>query len=284
MATSCVVAQENGHRYKNGRLIGRQICAIVIENILCCSDRELPDKLEEYNLLNELDYKKKPHYSVSSKVRKLIGSEAINKIFQFIIQQYYKDRRKIVRLIAIDSTFIQTYSKQDKGARYGYVTTPKRDQYKNKKQKSLKQGYKQHTIYDVETDIPLYTKILPANIHDSQVFEILFEYVKQNFNIAINAKFLAESVYDSTKIYEILRYYNITPAIAENGRGHYKSKKPKDLEYGKRWAIERFFSKIKRIKRKLNLLNNRFFGLERVSFHVNTVLLAYLIRYINLEI
>ena len=247
---------------------------------MCCSDRELPDKLEEYNLLNELDYKKKPHYSVFSKVRKLIGSEAINKIFQFIIQQYYKDRRKIVRLIAIDSTFIQTYSKQDKGARYGYVTTPKRDQYKNKKQKSLKQGYKQHTIYDVETDIPLYTKILPANIHDSQVFEILFEYVKQNFNIAINAKFLAESVYDSTKIYEILRYYNITPAIAENGRGHYKSKKPKDLEYGKRWAIERFFSKIKRIKRKLNLLNNRFFGLERVSFHVNTVLLAYLIRYI----
>ncbi|MGC8688086.1 MAG: hypothetical protein ACP5RQ_01650 [Candidatus Micrarchaeia archaeon] len=45
--------------------------------------------------------------------------------------------------------------------------------------------------------------------------------------------------------------------------------------------MERFFSKI---KRKLNLLNNRFFGLERVSFHVYTILIAYLIRYIDLEI
>ncbi len=63
--------------------------------------------------------------------------------------------------------------------------------------------------------------------------------------------------------------------------GHCKLSKPKDKGYGKRWAIERFFSKI---KRKLNLLNNRFFGLERVSFHVNAVSIAYLIRYINLEI
>ena len=92
LATSCIVAQENGHRYKNGRLIGRQICAIVLENLFCCSDRELPDKLEEYSLLSELYYKKKPHYSVFSKVRKFIGSEAINKIFQFIIQQYYRKK------------------------------------------------------------------------------------------------------------------------------------------------------------------------------------------------
>jgi transposase len=116
-------------------------------------------------------------------------------------------------------------------------------------------------IYDVETGIPLYTKTLSANIHDSRVFGILFKHVRTKFNIADNAKFLADSAYDSTKIYGILRYYNITPVIATNGRGHYKSSKPKDKEYGKRWAIERFFSKI---KRKLNLLNNRFFELEKV--------------------
>ena len=196
-----------------------------------------------------------------------------------MIQQYY--RKRVVRLIAIDSTFIPTYSKKDREALYGYVTIPKREQTKNKEQKSPKQGYKEHVIYDVETGIPLYTKTLPANIHDSQVFGILFEYVRTKFNIADNAKFLADSAYDSTKIYGILRYYNITPVIATNGRGHYKSSKPKDKEYGKRWAIERFFSKI---KRKLNLLNNRFFGLERVSFHVNAISIADLIRYINLEI
>ena len=279
LATSCIVAQENGHRYKNGRLIGRQICAIVIETLFYCTDRELPDKLEEYDLLEKLEYKKKPHYSVFSKVRKNIGAEKVNKVFQFVIQQYY--RKRTIRLLAINSTFIPTYSKKDREALYGHVTIPKREQTKNKPQKSLKQGYKEHAMYDVETGIPLYVRTLPANIHDSRVFGILFEYVRQKFNIANNAKLLADSAYDSTKIYEILRYYDIIPVIATNGRGHYKSQKPKDKEYGKRWAIERFFSKI---KRKLNLLNNRFFRLEKVSFHVNIISIAYLIRYIDLEI
>jgi hypothetical protein len=47
-----------------------------------------------------------------------------------MIQQYY--RKRIVRLIAIDSTFIPTYSKKDREALYGYVTIPKREQTKNK--------------------------------------------------------------------------------------------------------------------------------------------------------
>ena len=85
-------------------------------------------------------------------------------------------------------------------------------------------------IYDVETGIPLYTKTLSANIHDSRVFGILFKHVRTKFNIADNAKFLADSAYDSTKIYGILRYYNITPVIAINRRSHYKLSKPKDKE------------------------------------------------------
>ncbi len=132
-------------------------------------------------------------------------------------------------------------------------------------------------IYDVETGIPLYTKTLSANIHDSRVFGILFKHVRTKFNIADNAKFLADSAYDSTKIYETLRYYNITPVIAINRRSHYKLSKPKDKDYRKRAAIERFNSLL---KMKMNLLYVRFNGLQSVTAHVSSCIFGYLLKYI----
>ena len=273
-ATASLIAQELGHKYENGRLVGRQIAAISIENLISCSDKELPDRLEDSGLLQSLGYKKKPEPSIFSHVRKEVGSAAIMEVNQFIIQRLYRDRT--VRLLVIDSKFIQTFSKNDAQALFGYFTTPKRDQTKERKTE-LKQGYKVHTIIDAETGIPLYWIVLPANKHDSEAFAELFLYVREHFRIAHEAKFLADSAYDSTAIYEVLRHFNIIPVIAINGRGHYKSSTPKDSEYGKRWAIERCFSKL---QRKVGILNNRFIGIERVTFHVNSVLMGYLIRYI----
>lgn len=273
-AATSLAAKEAGHLYQDGRLVGRQIAALAIENLLGCSDKELPDRLEDNNLLQLLGYKRKPDPSIFSHVRADVGSEMIMDINQFIIQLFYKD--KTVRLLAIDSKFIQTYSKKDKEALWGYFTTPKRDQTAEKKTET-KQGYKIHAIIDAETGIPLYWIILPANEHDSKAFDALFQYVKDHFRIAHEAKFLADSAYDSTHIYEILRHFNVIPVISINGRGHYKSTTPKDREYGKRWAIERFFSKL---QRKVGILNNRFVGIERVAFHVNSVMIGYMIRYI----
>ena len=273
-AAASLIAVSTGHIYAKGRLVGRQITAIAIENLLGCSDKELPDRLEDNGLLQLLGYDKKPDPSIFSHVRKGIGSNAIMNVDLFIIQRLYRDRT--VRLLAIDSKFIQTYSKDDKEALFGYFTTPKRDQTKEKKIET-KQGYKIHVIIDVETGVPLYWIVLPANEHDSGAFATLFSYVREHFRIAHEAKFLADSAYDSTAIYEALRHFNIIPVIAINGRGHYKSSTPKDSEYGKRWAIERFFSKL---QRKIGILNNRFIGIERVTFHVNSVLMGYLIRYI----
>lgn len=273
-AAASLIAYSLGHKYENGRLVGRQIAAIAIENLLTCSDRELPDCLENYQLLDALGYKKSPNPSIFSHVRKEIGAKAIMEVDQFIIQRLYRNRS--IRLLAIDSKFIQTFSKNDAQALFGYFTTPKRDQTKEKKTET-KQGYKIHAIIDVETGIPLYWIVLPANKHDSEAFDELFQYVKDHFRITHDAKFLADSAYDSTHIYEILRYFNVVPVIAINGRGHYKSAIPRDKEYGKRWAIERFFSKL---QRKVGILNNRFMGIERVTFHLNSVLMGYLIRYI----
>jgi hypothetical protein len=36
-----LIACRLGHKYENGRFVGRQIAAIAIENLLSCSDKEL---------------------------------------------------------------------------------------------------------------------------------------------------------------------------------------------------------------------------------------------------
>ncbi len=128
-AAASLIACGLGHKYENGRLVGRQITAISIENLLGCSDKELPDRLEDNGLLQNLGYKKKPESSIFSRVRKDVGSAAIMEVNQFIIQRLYRNRT--VRLLAIDSKFIQTVSKEDLQALFGYFTTPKRDQTKD---------------------------------------------------------------------------------------------------------------------------------------------------------
>ena len=184
-----------------------------------------------------------------------------------IIHELY--RRRLVSCIAIDSTYIPYYFEKDSDAAFGYVTLKKKEQeiLKEKTQKGIKKGYKLHVIYDVDTRIPLYWIVLPANIHDKDAFKTLFDYVRTHFKFAHNAKFLADSAYDSTDVRFMLRENKIIPVIAVNGRGHYPSSKPKDKDYRKRGAIERFFSIL---KMKLNLLNVRVKGLQKVTAHVNS--------------
>ena len=59
---------------------------------------------------------------------------------------------------------------------------------------------------------------------------------KETFHIHMNlsTKFLADSGYDATDIYQELHYDSVKQVIAINGRGFYKSSVPKDPEYGKR--------------------------------------------------
>ena len=48
-------------------------------------------------------------------------------------------------------------------------------------------------------------------------------------------------------------------------------------DYGKRWAIERIFSRLKEV---FGMAKNRLVGLKKVSIHVFSCLLAYAIRYV----
>jgi len=272
-----LVARQLGHWYLNGMAYGKHLVALAIENIFMCSDRELPDELKDRRLLATLGYKNPPDHSIFSKIRKDVGEEKIGILAELIIHELYRNR--VVSCIAIDSTFVPHYFENDYDAEYGYVTLTKKEQklLKDKAQKGIKKGYKLHVIYDVDTGIPLYWIVLPANIHDKDAFKTLFDYVITHFKFAHNAKFLADSTYDSDDIRFVLLEKGIIPVIAVNGRGHYPSSKPKDKDYRKRSAIERFFSIL---KMKLNLLNVRVKGLQRVTVHVNGCIFGYLLKYI----
>ncbi|MGC9011338.1 MAG: transposase, partial [Candidatus Micrarchaeia archaeon] len=71
-------------------------------------------------------------------------------------------------------------------------------------------------------------------------------------------------------------YYNVKPVIATNGRGFCKSKLPKYPSYGKRWAVERIFSRLKEI---FGLARNRFVGIAKVTIFAFSCLIAYLVKY-----
>ena len=277
VSEASMVSRALGHWYQNGMMHAKHIVALGLGSIFRCSDSELPGELEDRHLLKVLGYKSAPHPSIFSKVRKEVGEEKIGKTTELIQQVLYRDRS--ITMMAMDSSFLPYYFDNDLDAAFGYATLRRKEQelLKDKAQKGIKKGYKLHLIYDVETKIPLYWIVLPANIHDKDAFRTLFDYVRTHYKFAHNAKLLADSAYDSRDVRFMLWENRVVPVIAVNGRGHYKSSKPKDKDYRKRGGIERFFSIL---KMKLNLLNVRVKGLQRVTAHVNSCIFGYLLKYI----
>ena len=169
-------------------MYGKHIVALALGSIFRCSDRELPDELQCRGLLKILGYQKAPNHSIFSKIRNEVGEKKIGRVAEEIIQELYRGR--FVSLMAIDSTYIPYYFEDDLNAKWGYVTLKKKEQemLKEKTGKGLKKGYKLHVIYDIETGIPLYLIVLPANIHDKDAFKTLFDYVKGALQVCARDK------------------------------------------------------------------------------------------------
>jgi IS5 family transposase len=100
--------------------------------------------------------------------------------------------------------------------------------------------------------------------------------VKEIAVLQHGCKFLADAQYHSSKIRTQLREDNIVPLIPFSGNKYQKTEHPKDPDYGKRWAVERVFSRLKEV---FGLESNRFFGLKKVRIHVFSCVIAYLVRY-----
>ena len=271
-AVARVIVQGYGHTKK----FAKHIVALMIKQSENFRDVKLSDFLGRDPIGKMLGYKKKPHPSTFSKVRERADPRIFKDVYDWIVQDRLKDKQ--IRLFAQDSSDIPAQSKSDKDAKWGHRTPSKREQEDfREKAKVLGFGYKIHMIAEVENEIPLGFSVEPANKHDKTLFAKLFGYVKEAFTFNYCAKYLADSGYDSTDIKEQLRECGITPVISRNGRRWRKSESPKDPEYGKRWAIERIFSRLKEV---FGMAKNRFVGLKKVSIHIFSCLLAYAIRYV----
>ena len=97
-------------------------------------------------------------------------------------------------------------------------------------------------------EVPLCFPVEPANIHDKKLFTELFANIKEKFVLQHMAKYIADSAYDSTDIKMELRNSNAAQVISTSSRGHFKSEVSKDNDCGKRWAIERIFSRLKELQ------------------------------------
>lgn len=241
---AALAARRCGHYAKRGRKFGRHIVALAVQKDRQLTDRGLSEFLSKDQVGRMLGYRNGISYTRFSQVRRECA-EIINAVYDMMVHDLFKNRQ--LRLIVQDSTDIFAYSKSDGDARWGHRTPSRREQLMQTKnpKKELFFGYKPHAIVDSETEIPVAVAIMPANRNDKKLFYPLFRYVEENYSIQHLAKYIADSQYDSADIKSYLRERGTIPVIATNGRGHYKSQKPKDSDYGKRWAIEHVFSRLK---------------------------------------
>jgi Transposase DDE domain. len=269
-AAARVIVQRYGHTKK----FAKHIVALVIKEQKKLSDEELAEFVAVNPIGRVLGYKRKPNPSTFSKVRSRSDPRIFEELYYWLVQNAMKGRQ--LRLIAQDSTDVPAYSRKDIHARWGVRTIPKKRQRVNEKTEYFF-GYKLHLNADAEREIPLVAAIEPGNKHDSRLFSKLYEGAKKMFTFGFEAKYLADSASDSSKVKQTLRHDNVIPLIALNGRRFRKSEEPKDKDYKKRWSIERIFA---RLKEMFGLARNRFVGIKKVTIHVFSCLIAYLIRYV----
>jgi hypothetical protein len=269
-AVARVVVQELGHTKK----FAKHVVASVIKQLKGFTDEELARFVGTDEIGREIGYTNTPSPSTFSKFRERAEPEIFEFVANTMLWLEYKD--KPVKLVAQDSTDVDAYSKKDGDARWGVRTIPKKRQNDEEKTEPFF-GYKLHSAVDANTDNPLAFFIRPANRHDKRLFGTIFEHIRENFSLEFGAKYIADSALDSSDIRRELRYYSISDVIAINGRGWRKSESPKDPDYGKRWAVERFFSRLKEV---FGLSKNRFIGIKKVMMHIYSCIIAYLVTYL----
>lgn len=269
-AIAQVVVQNFGHLKK----FAKHVVAFAIKQIQGFTDEELAKFVGKEDIGKLIGYEKEPNPTVFSKFRERAEPEIFEFVANVILWLKYKDRP--IKRIAQDSTDIDAYSEDDPDADWGKRTVPKKRQVTDESVESFF-GYKLHSGVDADTDNPIAFFIRPANRHDKKLFGTILAHIKGNFRIGHKAKYIADSALDSFDVRRELRYNDIKDLIAINGRGHRKSEVPKDPDYGKRWSIERFFSRLKEV---FGLDKNRFIGIRKVMIHIYSCIIAYLVSYL----
>lgn len=239
------------------------------------SERELQKWLaKRHFLLAFFGLSKSPDHSTYSRFRKRLGSTLFEQLFQHLVKTCQKLGLLAKRLIGQDSTEFKAYANRkkqtDKDARFGFTT----------KSDELVYGYKVHFATDLQSELPVSLATLPANEHDSTVFDEVMQPLLHEPVMQVQ-KFIADSAYDSSEIRQTLYSHDVEPCIAINGRGHCKSTTPKDPDYRKRQGCEHANSRAKEFHR-LNELKLR--GLPNAAIHAALSLAAMLVNAIAAQV
>lgn len=265
-----------GHTHKRGRDAAKYVAAEIVKKEENLTDRRLAVYLINNEIGRMVGFTKEVSYSMFSLMRSRLGPEVYEWAYNALVYELFKGKQ--LRLLVQDSTDVPAYSPLDKDAKWGHRTPSRKEQLMHAKEtkKELFLGYKPHAIVDVETEIPIAVRVMPANRNDKKMFLPLYREVRNTYDVQYLAKYIADSQYDAWDVKATLREDKIIPVIAINGRGHYESETPKDRDYGKRWAIEHVFSRLKEV---FGMARNRFVGMEKVKIHIFSCLLAYILRY-----
>ena len=262
-------------KFRHTKKFAKHLVAFAIRQHENLTDARLAEFLGRDPIGRILRYKGKPHPSTFSKVRERSDPRMFEELHSWIVQDRLKSRQ--LRLIVQDSTDVFAYSRKDGDARWGHRTPSKREQLMQNlgKGKEMFFGYKPHVLVDAETEAPLAVEIIPANTNDKKMFWPLYDRVKRTFQLQHQAKYIADAQYHASTIRMQLRDDGLTPLIPRSGNQCRKTENPKDPEYGKRWAVEHLFA---RLKEMFGLAKNRFVGIKKVRIHVFSCLLANLME------
>ena len=192
--------------------------------------------------------------------------------------------REIGRIVAIDSTPLEAYSKyqkdgnsSDPDAAWGIYVKDGRQEWFF--------GYKVHIVADAELELPLGFEVTPANVYDSTMYQpLLTDLMERGIRLHV---VIADKGYDSISNYKYTLEHGAIPIIAMNPR-NLKEERERDFEgdfpvrrksdewkelYKKRGAVERINS---RLKEELDLKALKVRGLEKVKTHAACSLITML--------
>ncbi len=121
------------------------------------------------------------------------------------------------------------FPKGDLDARLGVmITFPK-----GKKKVDFFWGYRNHTVIDAKTELPIWEITKPANVQDSTMFIPIFDLLQNEFQFNIEAA-LADGLYDTASILKyIINSLKAKPRISINPRNTQQGNDDKELRYTK---------------------------------------------------
>ncbi|MCG2714810.1 MAG: transposase [Candidatus Marinimicrobia bacterium] len=118
------------------------------------------------------------------------------------------------------------FPKGDKDSRLGVITIfPK-----GKKKVEYFWGYRNHTVIDAKSELPVWEITKPANVHDSVMFIPIFASLQNEFKFNIEA-IMADGIYDTGAILKyIINILKAKPRISRNLRN---TQNNSDMRYSK---------------------------------------------------